>query len=117
MKEEIATEADLYISEKPREHKITLPNGKVIKLWLREPTWRNYYDAMKAFTKVNSRTGKIQADLGDYYQSILKSTLVKSEPSIDAADMIRMKFGIGKEIENLLPQPGDMELRGDEAKN
>jgi hypothetical protein len=114
---EVATAEDIFIDSSEQEHTIELGNNKVIKISLREPTWQNYTDAMRAFTKIDARTQKVSADYGAYYHSLLRSILAKSEPSFSADDLFRVKAEVGAQIQALLVEPGDFTPSGDDAKN
>jgi len=114
---EVATAEDIFIDSSEQEHTIELGNNKIIKISLREPTWQNYTDAMRAFTKINARTQKVSADYGAYYHSLLRAVLVKSEPKFNADDLIRLKADVGAQIQTLLVEPGELTPSGDDAKN
>ena len=114
---ETAKAEDIFIDTSEAEHTIELGDNKVLKIWLREPTWQNYTDAMRAFTKIDARTQKVSADYGAYYHSLLHATLIKSKPKFNADDLIRIKAEVGAKIQSLLTEPGDFTVSGDDAKN
>ena len=39
---ETAKAEDIFIDTSEAEHTIELGDNKVLKIWLREPTWQNY---------------------------------------------------------------------------
>ena len=114
---EIATAEDIFIDSSETEHTIELGDNKILKIWLREPTWQNYTDAMRAFTKIDARTQKVSADYGAYSHALLRAVMVKSKPNFNADDLIRLKADVGAQIQTLLVEPGDFTVSGDDAKN
>lgn len=116
-KKQIASTNDIFIDVSETEHTVELGNGKCLKVWLREATWQNYTDAMRAFTRIDAKSQKISADFGAYYQEMLKKVLVKSEPKFDASDFPRLRADVGARIQELLVEPGDFTLSSDDTKN
>jgi len=113
---EQATIEDIMIEDKPVEHTIIV-GGKKLTLWMREPTWANYSEAMKRFLSFDVKRNKAKADYQGYYSSLLGAVLVKADPSIDASSIFKLKAEVGLQIEGLLPSPGELSLEEGEEKN
>ena len=55
--------------------------------------------------KVNSRTQEMEVDMNSLYKYLVTEFVEKTEPPLEAIDMLRLSPYIGAQLKEVLPNP------------
>lgn len=114
----LAEATDLKVSGEPKEYNIKLTNGKVWKVWLREPTWFDRQYAISGWVEFDARSKNPEPkpNFVEYYKRIVERCLVRSEPPITKDDVATLRPEIGTALEEILPGPAEIAITPEEEK-
>lgn len=113
---EVASLDDIRVSDSPKEHSILLTNGKVFKVWLKEPTWFDRQYALSGWVDIDQKAREAKPNFAEYYRRLLEKCFVRSEPAINVGDIFQIRPEIGEALEKLLPSPVDIGITPEEEK-
>ena len=114
--EVVATLDDIKVSGNPTEHKIVLKDNKVLKVWMKEPTWVDKQYALSGWVEIDQKAKEAKPNFMEYYRRILERCLVRSEPPFNMTDVLSLRPEVGEALEKLLPSPIEIGITQEEEK-
>ena len=114
----ITDKSVLFALTEPTLHYVKVaPNTEeYLKVWVKAPTWLEVDKAINSVMKINSKTQDMDLDLNAMYRYMVENFIVKTEPSLNTLDIIRLTPYVGSQLKEILPNPFDS-LSEDEGKN
>jgi len=98
------------------ELKVDPTSDKILKVWVKEPTWLEVEKAMAALMKIDAKKQDVGIDLNAMYKFMAEKFVVKTEPHLSSIDLLRLTPYIGNQLKEILPNPFDA-MAEDEEKN
>ena len=107
----------LFASQETECHelKVSPDSDEIMKVWIKVPTWLQVEKALSTIMKINSKTQEMDIDLNKLYKYLVTEFIEKTEPQLEALDMLRLSPYIGAQLKEVLPNPF-MEVGDDMGK-
>tara|TARA_R100000005_G_C4879089_1_gene131641 strand:- start:111 stop:470 length:360 start_codon:yes stop_codon:yes gene_type:complete len=117
--EKIVTNKSALFAGQAREHYIRVApdSDEYLKVWVKEPTWLQVEQAMNSVMKLDAKTGEMNLDLNAMYKFMVENFIEKTEPELSKIDYIRLSPYIGNQLKEILPNPMQDMIQGDDQKN
>ena len=118
-REKIVTNKSALFAGQAREHYIRVApdSDEYLKVWIKEPTWLQVEQAMNSVMKLDGKTGEMNLDLNAMYRFMVENFIEKTEPELTKIDYIRLSPYIGNQLKEILPNPMQDMIQGDDQKN
>ena len=97
------------------ELRVSPDSDEIMKVWVKEPTWLQVEKATSQLMKINSRTQEMEVDMNALYKYLVSEFIEKTEPPLEALDLIRLNPYVGAQLKEVLPNPF-MEIGDDMGK-
>tara|TARA_R110002020_G_scaffold52438_7_gene147382 strand:+ start:4370 stop:4747 length:378 start_codon:yes stop_codon:yes gene_type:complete len=102
------------VDQKMYEIKVAEDSDKIMKVWVKEPTWLQVETALSSVMDVDSQTQEMSLNLTKMYKFMVTEFIAKTEPSLTHIELLRLNPYIGAQIKEILPNPF-MEAMGDDT--
>ena len=97
--------------------KVAPDKDEYLKVWVKQPTWLQVEQALSSVMNVDAKNQGMSLDLNAMYRYMAENFIEKTEPSLTTIDILRLNPYIGTQLKEILPNPFDLGLEGDEVKN
>ena len=110
---------DLFVESESELHyvKCSPDSDEYLKVWIKQPTWLQVEQAMNSVMKLDAKTGEMNLDLNAMYKFMVENFIEKTEPELSKIDYIRLSPYIGNQLKEILPNPMQDMIQGDDQKN
>jgi len=102
------------VDQKMYEIKVAEDSDKIMKVWVKEPTWLQVESALSSVMDVDAQTQEMSLNLTKMYKFMITEFIAKTEPSLTHIELLRLNPYIGSQIKDILPNPF-MEVMGDDT--
>lgn len=102
------------VDQKMYEIKVAEDSDKIIKVWIKEPTWLQVESALSSVMDVDSKTQEMSLNLTKMYRFMVTEFIGKTEPQLTHLELLRLSPYIGNQLKNILPNPF-MDVMGDDT--
>tara|TARA_R110002153_G_scaffold54335_3_gene151368 strand:- start:3971 stop:4339 length:369 start_codon:yes stop_codon:yes gene_type:complete len=116
----IGDKSKLLVGTEAQIHYVkTDPDGdEHIKVWIKEPTYLQLEQAQMKLFNMDMSSKEVSFDMNEVYRYLWDAFVEKTEPSLSAIDLIRLKPYVGGQIKKILPDPfslmdGDDDLKAE----
>lgn len=94
------------------------PNSEqIMKVWVKDPTWLQVEQALSSVMDLNSQTQSMNLDLNKMYKYMVENFIEKTEPSLNALELLKLNPYVGAQLKDVLPNPfNDMLEEADTGK-
>jgi len=93
------------VDQTMHEIKVAEDSDKIIKVWVKEPTWLQVETALSSVMDVDSQTQEMTLNLTKMYKFMIKEFIGKTEPSLSPIELLRLSPYIGAQLKEVLPNP------------
>ena len=76
-----------------------------LKVWVKEPTWIEVDKAMNAMMKIDAKSQNMDIDMNAMFKYMVENFITKTEPKLNAIDMLRLTPYVGNQLKEILPNP------------
>ena len=87
------------------EIKVAEDSDKIIKVWIKEPTWLQVESALSSVMDVDSKTQEMSLNLTKMYKFMVKEFIGKTEPTLSHIELLRLNPYLGAQLKEILPNP------------
>tara|TARA_R110000823_G_scaffold13572_16_gene45020 strand:+ start:4405 stop:4782 length:378 start_codon:yes stop_codon:yes gene_type:complete len=87
------------------EIKVAEDSDKIIKVWVKEPTWLQVESALSSVMDVDSKTQEMSLNLTKMYKFMVKEFIGKTEPTLSHIELLRLNPYLGAQLKEILPNP------------
>jgi len=117
-KKVLGDKSKLLVGTEAVEHYVKIdPNGdEYIKVWIKEPTYLQLEQAQMKLFNMDMNSKEVSFDMNEVYRYLWDAFVERTEPALNAIDLLRLKPYVGTQIKNILPDPfslmeGDPDLK------
>tara|TARA_Y100000004_G_scaffold196677_1_gene267549 strand:+ start:2100 stop:2468 length:369 start_codon:yes stop_codon:yes gene_type:complete len=103
----VGTEAQLHYV------KIEPEGDEYLKVWIKEPTYLQLEQAQMKLFNVDMQNKDVSFDMNEVYRYLWDAFVERTEPALNAIDLIRLKPYVGSQIRAILPDPFSL-MEGDD---
>ena len=109
----------LFINNNAKEHyiRVAADSDEYLKVWVKQPTWLQVEKAMTTLMKIDPKTQTMDIDMNAMYRYMVDNFIEKTEPSLSTVDLIKLTPYVGAQLKEILPNPLEDMMQGDEEKN
>ena len=109
----------LFINNNAKEHyiRVSPDSDEYLKVWVKQPTWLQVEKAMTTLMKIDPKTQTMDIDMNAMYRYMVDNFIEKTEPSLSTVDLIKLTPYVGAQLKEVLPNPLEDMMQGDEEKN
>jgi len=113
-KKVLCDKSKLLVGTEAIEHYVKIdPDGdEFLKVWIKEPTYLQLEQAQMKLFNMDMNSKEVKFDMNEVYRYLWDAFVLKTEPSLNSIDLIRLKPYVGSQIKNILPDPFSM-MEGD----
>ena len=113
-KKVLSDKSKLLVGTEAIEHYVKIdPDGdEFLKVWIKEPTYLQLEQAQMKLFNMDMNSKEVKFDMNEVYRYLWDAFVLKTEPSLNSIDLIRLKPYVGSQIKNILPDPFSM-MEGD----
>lgn len=106
-KKVVANKDSLFVENESELHyvKVAPDSDEFLKVWIKQPTWLQVEKAMNTVLKLDPKTQSMDLDLNSMYRFMIENFIDKTEPSLSAVDILRLKPYVGNQLKEILPNP------------
>tara|TARA_R110001592_G_scaffold128609_2_gene340763 strand:- start:1119 stop:1499 length:381 start_codon:yes stop_codon:yes gene_type:complete len=90
-----------YVRINPKEE-------EYMKVWVKEPTFMQLEAAQMKMFNVNMAEKDVSFDMTEVYRYLFDAFVEKTEPSLNAIDLLRLNPYAGAQLKSVLPDPFSM---------
>tara|TARA_R100000805_G_C3608963_1_gene109473 strand:- start:865 stop:1233 length:369 start_codon:yes stop_codon:yes gene_type:complete len=106
----VGTEAELHYV------KIAPDSDEHLKVWIKEPTYLQLEQAQMKLFNMDMNNKEVSLDMNEVYRYLWDAFVDRTEPVLNAIDLLRLKPYVGNQIKQILPDPfslmeGDSDLK------
>tara|TARA_R100001463_G_scaffold54841_5_gene106035 strand:- start:227 stop:595 length:369 start_codon:yes stop_codon:yes gene_type:complete len=99
------------------ELRVSPDSEQIMKVWVKEPTWLQVEQALSSVMDLNSQTQSMNLDLNKMYRFMVENFIEKTEPSLNALELLQLNPYVGGQLKEVLPNPfSDMMSEADTGK-
>ena len=106
-KKVVTDKNSLFVEDESELHyvKVAPDSDEYLKVWIKQPTWLQVEKAMNTVLKLDPKTQSMDLDLNSMYRFMIENFIDKTEPSLSAVDILRLKPYVGNQLKEILPNP------------
>ena len=106
-KKVVTDKNSLFVEDESVLHyvKVAPDSEEYLKVWIKQPTWLQVEKAMTSVLNVNAKSQTMDLDLNAMYRFMVENFIDKTEPSLGAIDILRLKPYVGNQLKEILPNP------------
>ena len=106
-KKVVTNKDSLFVEDESELHyvKVAPDSDEFLKVWIKQPTWLQVEKAMNTVLKLDPKTQSMDLDLNAMYRFMIENFIDKTEPSLSAVDILRLKPYVGNQLKEILPNP------------
>ena len=106
-KKVVTNKDSLFVEDESELHyvKVAPDSDEFLKVWIKQPTWLQVEKAMNTVLKLDPKTQSMDLDLNSMYRFMIENFIDKTEPSLSAVDILRLKPYVGNQLKEILPNP------------
>ena len=101
----VTNKETLFVLNELHYIKVAPDSEEYLKIWIKQPTWLQVEQAVNSVLKLNARTQDMDLDLNAMYKYMVDNFIDKTEPSLSAVDILRLKPYVGNQLKEILPNP------------
>tara|TARA_R100000951_G_scaffold116803_1_gene131235 strand:- start:3655 stop:4035 length:381 start_codon:yes stop_codon:yes gene_type:complete len=88
--------------------KISPNEEEYMKVWIKEPTFFQLEQAQMKLFNVNMSQKDVSFDMTEVYRYLFEAFVEKTEPMLNAIDLLRLNAYAGNQLKAVLPDPFSM---------
>ena len=106
-KKVVTDKNSLFVEDESVLHyvKVAPDSEEYLKVWIKQPTWLQVEKAMTSVLNVNAKSQTMDLDLNAMYRFMVENFIDRTEPSLSAIDILRLKPYVGTQLKEILPNP------------
>ena len=106
-KKVISDKSVLFALNEPVLHyvRVAPETEEYLKVWVKEPTWIEVDKAMNAMMKIDAKSQNMDIDMNAMFKYMVENFITKTEPKLNAIDMLRLTPYVGNQLKEILPNP------------
>ena len=88
--------------------KIDPVEDEYMKVWIKEPTFFQLEQAQMKMFNINMQDKDVSFDMTEVYRYLFEAFVEKTEPVLNAIDLLRLNAYAGSQLKAVLPDPFSM---------
>jgi hypothetical protein len=88
--------------------KIDPNEEEYMKVWIKEPTFFQLEQAQMKMFNINMQDKDVSFDMTEVYRYLFEAFVEKTEPVLNAIDLLRLNAYAGSQLKAVLPDPFSM---------